>query len=133
MWKALIFVCVVLCCLFLSSLIVLAAVFLVLSLSLFVCSTFSMEMGSDEEDQIKNVNVGDVNKNKKKKIDTFNNKDSLSSKSKRQMKTPFQLQTLEEVYAGLIFISSLLMFVVVEFDFDFVSNRGNVSLGGDEG
>ena len=104
-----------------------------LSLSLFVCSTFSMEMGSDEEDQIKNVNVGDVNKNKKKKIDTFNNKDSLSSKSKRQMKTPFQLQTLEEVYAGLIFISSLLMFVVVEFDFDFVSNRGNVSLGGDEG
>ncbi|KAG5390394.1 hypothetical protein IGI04_031935 [Brassica rapa subsp. trilocularis] len=58
-----------------------------------------MEMGSDEEDQIKNVNVGDVNKNKKKKIDTFNNKDSLSSKSKRQMKTPFQLQTLEEVYA----------------------------------
>ncbi|CAH8355421.1 unnamed protein product [Eruca vesicaria subsp. sativa] len=48
-----------------------------------------MEMGSDEEDQIKNVNG---NENKKKKIDTLNNK-------KRQMKTPFQLQTLEKVYA----------------------------------
>ncbi|CAF1709612.1 hypothetical protein HID58_056118 [Brassica napus] len=56
-----------------------------------------MEMGSDEEDQIKNVVDG--HKNKKKKIDTFNNKDSLTSKSKRQMKTPFQLQTLEKVYA----------------------------------
>ncbi|KAF8050489.1 hypothetical protein N665_1958s0003 [Sinapis alba] len=56
-----------------------------------------MEMGSDEEDQIKNF--GEGNKNKKKKIDTLNNNDSLSDKPKRQMKTPFQLQTLEKVYA----------------------------------
>ncbi|KAG2318889.1 hypothetical protein Bca4012_054861 [Brassica carinata] len=57
-----------------------------------------MEMGSDEEDQIKNV--ADGNKTKKKKIDTFNsNKESPSVKTKRQMKTPFQLQTLEKVYA----------------------------------
>lgn len=77
------------------------------SLSLFVCSIFFMEMGSDEEDQIKNVVDG--HKNKKKKIDTFNNKDSLTSKSKRQMKTPFQLQTLEKVYAGLILISPLVL------------------------
>ncbi|KAJ0233722.1 Homeobox-DDT domain protein RLT1 [Hirschfeldia incana] len=62
-----------------------------------------MEMGSsDEEDQIKNLNVGDGgNKNKKKKVETFNNnKESPSSvKTKRQMKTPFQLQTLEKVYS----------------------------------
>ncbi|CAH8292583.1 unnamed protein product [Eruca vesicaria subsp. sativa] len=52
-----------------------------------------MEMGSDGEDQIRNSNQ---NKKMKNKVDT---KDSPSSKPKRQMKTPFQLQTLEQVYA----------------------------------
>lgn len=65
---------------------VLAAVFPCVSLCLF---NLFMEMGSDEEDQIKNGN-----ENKKKKIDTLNNN------KKRQMKTPFQLQTLEKVYSG---------------------------------
>ncbi|KAF8096574.1 hypothetical protein N665_0306s0029 [Sinapis alba] len=53
-----------------------------------------MEMGSDEEDhQIRNV----ADKKKMKKVDHSNSKDS--PKPKRQMKTPFQLQTLEQVYA----------------------------------
>lgn len=62
-----------------------------------------MEMGSDgEEDQIRSV--GDVGGNhlnkKKKKIDNSSSKDGGRVKPKRQMKTPFQLETLEKVYSG---------------------------------
>lgn len=53
-----------------------------------------MEMGSDGEDQIRSVSDGGGN-HKKKKIDN-----SSSVKPKRQMKTPFQLETLEKVYSG---------------------------------
>ena len=61
-----------------------------------------MEMGSDgEEDQIRSVaDSNHKNKKMKKVFDASNSKDSPSSKPKRQMKTPFQLQTLEQVYAG---------------------------------
>uniref|UniRef100_A0A1J3GF28 Homeobox protein ceh-5 n=1 Tax=Noccaea caerulescens TaxID=107243 RepID=A0A1J3GF28_NOCCA len=57
-----------------------------------------MEMGSDgEEDHQIRSRVGDGGiKKKKMKID--DSKDALS-KPKRQMKTPFQLETLEKVYA----------------------------------
>ncbi|XP_048614667.1 homeobox-DDT domain protein RLT1 isoform X2 [Brassica napus] len=60
-----------------------------------------MEMGSDgEEDQIRSVaDSNHKNKKMKKVVDASNSKDSPSSKPKRQMKTPFQLQTLEQVYA----------------------------------
>ncbi|CAH2034180.1 unnamed protein product [Thlaspi arvense] len=60
-----------------------------------------MEMGSDGEDQIRSVAAdGGGSNKKKKKIDNSNSssKDALS-KPKRQMKTPFQLETLEKVYA----------------------------------
>ncbi|KAL1208424.1 Homeobox-DDT domain protein RLT1 [Cardamine amara subsp. amara] len=50
-----------------------------------------MEMGSDGEDQIRTI--ADSNNNKKK-IDQ-----DAHVKPKRQMKTPFQLETLEKVYA----------------------------------
>ncbi|CAE5958735.1 unnamed protein product [Arabidopsis arenosa] len=61
-----------------------------------------MEMGSDgDEDQIRSV--GDVGANhlhKKKKIDNnSSSKDGARVKPKRQMKTPFQLETLEKVYS----------------------------------
>ncbi|XP_024008708.1 homeobox-DDT domain protein RLT1 isoform X2 [Eutrema salsugineum] len=59
-----------------------------------------MDMGSDGEDQIRIV--PDASNKKKKKIDNSNSnsnsKDALA-KPKRQMKTPFQLETLEKVYA----------------------------------
>ncbi|KAF3583376.1 hypothetical protein F2Q69_00028214 [Brassica cretica] len=60
-----------------------------------------MEMGSDgEEEQIRSVaDSNHKNKKMKKVVDASNSKDSPSSKPKRQMKTPFQLQTLEQVYA----------------------------------
>ncbi|CAN8313497.1 unnamed protein product [Cochlearia groenlandica] len=66
-----------------------------------------MEMGSDEEEdhhhhQIRNVTDVNNNNNKQKlkKIanPNSNSKDGLV-KPKRQMKTPFQLETLENVYA----------------------------------
>ncbi|KAG2269775.1 hypothetical protein Bca52824_064330 [Brassica carinata] len=58
-------------------------------------------MGSDgEEEQIRSVaDSNHKNKKMKKVVDASNSKDSPSSKPKRQMKTPFQLQTLEQVYA----------------------------------
>lgn len=61
-----------------------------------------MEMGSDgEEDQIRSVgDVGGNHLNKKKKIDNSSSKDGGRVKPKRQMKTPFQLETLEKVYSG---------------------------------
>ncbi|XP_010478217.1 PREDICTED: homeobox-DDT domain protein RLT1 isoform X1 [Camelina sativa] len=63
-----------------------------------------MEMGSDEEEdhQIRSVadggggGGGSSNNKKKNKID---NSSSSSAKPKRQMKTPFQLETLEKVYS----------------------------------
>lgn len=60
-----------------------------------------MEMGSDgEEDHQIRSSVGDGgNKKKKMKMRIGDSKDALS-KPKRQMKTPFQLETLEKVYAG---------------------------------
>lgn len=54
-----------------------------------------MEMGSDGEDQIRSVGDDGGGNHKKKKIDN-----SSSVKPKRQMKTPFQLETLEKVYSG---------------------------------
>ncbi|CAA7015765.1 unnamed protein product [Microthlaspi erraticum] len=56
-----------------------------------------MEMGSDGEDQIRS-SVGGDGSNKKKKMKIDDSRDALS-KPKRQMKTPFQLETLEKVYS----------------------------------
>ncbi|XP_018432583.1 homeobox-DDT domain protein RLT1 isoform X2 [Raphanus sativus] len=63
-----------------------------------------MEMGSDgeEDHQIRNVagesnHNNNKNKKMKKKVVVVDTKDS--PKPKRQMKTPFQLQTLEQVYS----------------------------------
>lgn len=71
--------------------------------SLFLSSL--MEMGSDgeEDHQIRNVagesnHNNNKNKKMKKKVVVVDTKDS--PKPKRQMKTPFQLQTLEQVYSG---------------------------------
>ncbi|KAL0795691.1 hypothetical protein Bca101_067068 [Brassica carinata] len=58
-----------------------------------------MEMGSDGEEDHQIRNVAESNQKKKKmKMDHSNSKDS-PNKPKRQMKTPFQLQTLEQVYS----------------------------------
>lgn len=59
-----------------------------------------MEMGSDgEEDQIKSLVDGN-NNNHKKKMKMIDNPKVGLVKPKRQMKTPFQLETLERVYSG---------------------------------
>ncbi|CAA0250846.1 unnamed protein product [Arabidopsis thaliana] len=59
-----------------------------------------MEMGSDGEDQKIRSVVGDANlNNKKKKIDNNSSSKDGRVKPKRQMKTPFQLETLEKVYS----------------------------------
>jgi hypothetical protein len=63
-------------------------------------SSLSMEMGSDGEDQKIRSVVGDANlNNKKKKIDNNSSSKDGRVKPKRQMKTPFQLETLEKVYS----------------------------------
>ena len=108
-----------------------------------------MEAASEEENQNQNNeennnnNNNNNNSNSNGKINNNNNSSEGQSKPKRQMKTPFQLETLEKAYSSAykfwIFLP-LFGFDLWNFDkFDefflgiFAWFSGDLSIGGDEG